>query len=96
MSPHKFDEVFLKVTALGDNVIQVVGPDNQNPFVALSTCEQKLEKKRPQEPTYDEGTTLFLVGTWQIEHGVKDLYACVIIHIYGSGIVIPEKVRALA
>jgi hypothetical protein len=43
LSPHKFDEVFLKVTALGDNVIQVVGPDNQNPFVALSTCEQKLE-----------------------------------------------------
>jgi hypothetical protein len=44
MSPHKFDEVFLKVTALGDDIIQVVRPDNQNPFVALSTCEQKLEK----------------------------------------------------
>ena len=38
-TPDEFDEFVLEVPAGGNNEIQVVGPDNENSFIALRICE---------------------------------------------------------
>lgn len=48
---------------------------------------------RSRKPTHDEGTTLLLVGTRYIRHGLKDLYPGIIIDVNGIRIGVPANVN---
>ena len=96
--PDELDELVFDVKAGGDDVVEVLGPDDEHAFVALYSRRDVSTGDSwgyGMGRTDDEGAALLLVGARQPAHGVEHLDARVRVDEDRVGVLSPARLASV-